>query len=75
MCFNKAEVLRLGGAEVAISYLELLDCNIGPKGANGMGMALSYGHNVSLLTLKLDYNHTLGSDGKQISSQASEYTT
>jgi len=58
-----SEVLRLGGAEVAISYLELLDCNIGPKGANGLGMALSYGNNVSLLTLKLDYNHTLGSDG------------
>lgn len=40
-----------------------MDCNVGPKGANALGNSLSYGHNVSLLTLKLDYNHTLGSEG------------
>lgn len=28
-----------------------------------MGQALSFGHNISLLTLKLDYNHTLGTEG------------
>lgn len=58
-----AEVLRLGGAEVAISYLELLDNNIGSRGCNALGQALSFGHNVSLLTLKLDYNVQLGTDG------------
>ena len=46
-----------------ISFLELFDNNIGPKGANALGSALSYGHNLSLLTLKLDYNGTLGDDG------------
>lgn len=61
----QAEVLRLGGADVAINFLELLDNNIGPKGATALGAALSYGHNVSLLTLKLDYNQSLGSEGKE----------
>lgn len=59
-------MLRLGGADVAISYLELLDNNVGWKGANALGISLSYGHNISLLTLKLDYNHTLGDDGNNI---------
>jgi Ran GTPase-activating protein (RanGAP) involved in mRNA processing and transport len=53
----------LGGAEVKISFLELFDSNIGPKGAKALGMSLSYGHNLSLLTLKLDYNGTLGDEG------------
>lgn len=56
-------MLRLGGADVAISFLELLDNNIGPRGANALGQSLSYGHNISLLTLKLDYNPTLGTEG------------
>jgi hypothetical protein len=60
---QKAEVLRLGGADVAISFLELLDNNIGSRGANALGQALSYGNNISLLTLKLDFNQTLGSVG------------
>lgn len=46
-----------------LSFLELFDNNIGPKGANALGTALSYGHNLSLLSLKLDYNATLGDDG------------
>jgi len=58
-----AEVLRLGGAEVAISYLELLDNNVGVRGARSLGQALTYGQNRSLLTLKLDYNASLGSEG------------
>ena len=58
-----AEVLRLGGADVKLSYLELLDCNIGPRGANAIGASLSRGHNLSLLTLKLDYNSSLGDEG------------
>ena len=32
-----AEALRLGGAEVKIAFLELLDNNIGPRGAMGLG--------------------------------------
>jgi len=48
---------------VRISYLELLDCNIGAKGASAIGTSLSHGHNLSLLTLKLDYNSTLGDEG------------
>jgi hypothetical protein len=56
-------VLRLGGADVAVSFLELLDNNIGPKGANALGASLSFGYNISLLTLKLDYNQSMGSEG------------
>lgn len=58
-----AEVLRLGGAEVPIAYLELLDNNIGAPGAHCLGQALARGQNKSLLTLKLDYNSSLGSEG------------
>lgn len=60
----QAEVLRLGGSDVKLFYLELLDNNIGPRGANALGASLSYGHNLSLLTLKLDFNQSLGNDGK-----------
>jgi len=59
----QAEVLRLGGAEVQIAYLELMDNNIGPKGALALGTSLSQGNNLSLLTLKLDYNTTMGTSG------------
>lgn len=58
-----AELLRLGGAEVALTYLELLDNNIGPQGAKWLGQSLSFGQNKSLQTLKLDYNFSLGSEG------------
>jgi hypothetical protein len=44
--------------------LELLDNNIGPKGANALGASLAFGNNISLLTLKLDYNQSMGSEGK-----------
>lgn len=60
----QAEVLRLGGAEVKLSYLELLDDKIGPRGAIALGAALSQSNNLSLLTLKLDYNSQLGLEGK-----------
>jgi Ran GTPase-activating protein (RanGAP) involved in mRNA processing and transport len=56
-------VLRLGGAEVKLSYLELFDNDIGPRGALALGIALSKGHNLSLLTLKLDFNTQLGNQG------------
>lgn len=58
-----AEVLRLGGAEVKISFLELLDNNIGARGCLALGTSLSKGNNLSLLTLSLDYNMTVGSAG------------
>ncbi len=56
-------MLRLGGADVKLSYLELLDNEIGPRGALGLGLSLSKGHNLSLLTLKLDFNPLIGSIG------------
>ena len=58
-----AEILRLGGAELPMAYLELLDCNVGYRGAHALGQSLMCGQNRSLLTLKLDYNSSLGSDG------------
>jgi len=58
-----AEVLRLGGADVQIQYLELTDNNIAARGALAIGASLSKGNNLSLLTLKLDYNTTLGTEG------------
>jgi hypothetical protein len=48
---------------VKIFYLELFDNNIGPKGASALGASLSYGHNLSLLTLKLDFNQSMGTEG------------
>ena len=56
-------MLRLGGAEVAISYLELLDNNVGPRGAHYLGASLAQNNNLSLLSLKLDFNSTLGLEG------------
>lgn len=58
-----AEVLRLGGSECKITYLEILNDNIGARGAMALGSALSYGNNLSLLTLKLDFNKELGTSG------------
>ena len=59
-------MLRLGGAEVVISYLELLDDNVGPRGAHYLGASLSQNNNLSLLTLKLDFNSTLGLEGMKL---------
>jgi hypothetical protein len=58
-----AEVLRLGGAEVQPAYLELLDVGIGPKGCMALGQSLAKGKNLSLCTLKLDYNVSIGGEG------------
>lgn len=58
-----AEVLRLGGAEVRISYLEILHDNISTRGCLAIGSSLSKGKNLSLLTLKLDYNCNIGTAG------------
>jgi len=46
-CFSVAELLRLGGAELRIDFLELLDCGVGKEGGRAFGRALSCG--VSLL--------------------------
>ena len=46
-----------------MAYLEMLDCNVGYRGAHALGQSLMCGQNRSLLTLKLDYNSSLGSDG------------
>ena len=59
-------MLRLGGAEVQITYLELFDDGVGPKGALALGQSLSSGRNLSLCTLKLDYNVSIGAEGTWI---------
>jgi hypothetical protein len=56
---------------VKIFYLELFDNNIGPKGASALGASLSYGHNLSLLTLKLDFNQSMGTEGEYSRPQQS----
>lgn len=58
-----SEILRLGGGDIKIQYLELIDNNITNKGCNALGTALSYGNNLSLLTLKLNYNTEIGTLG------------
>ena len=62
-CASLAELLRLGGADVAIAYLELFDNNVGARGALALGRSLSCDMNKSLMTLKLDYNSSLGAEG------------
>ena len=58
-----AELLRLGGAEIQLQYLELMDNNITSTGAFSLGRSLSCMMNRSLLTLNLDYNMSLKSEG------------
>ena len=58
--------MRTGGAEVQINVLDLIDNNIGPMGALALGQSLAHGGNLSLLTLRLDYNVTLGTKGSVI---------
>ncbi|CAM9362096.1 unnamed protein product [Chrysoparadoxa australica] len=58
-----AELLRLGGAEVQLEFLELFENQVSIRGATALGQALCIGCNKSLLTLKLDYNLQLGSEG------------
>jgi hypothetical protein len=48
---------------VKLTYLELMDNKIAEKGALALGTSLSKGNNLSLLTLVLDYNTTLGTTG------------
>ncbi len=60
---KQAEVLRLGGADVRLQFLELMEVQLEPSGALSLGMSLSFGNNLSLLSLKLDHNRSLGSEG------------
>ena len=45
--------------------MELLDDGIGARGCLALGAACSQGHNLSLLTLKLDFNSQIGAQGAQ----------
>jgi hypothetical protein len=58
-----AEVLRLGGAECQLQYLELIDNQIGARGCRALGVAIMVGGNKSLQTLKLDHNPNIGVEG------------
>jgi len=58
-----AEVLRLGGAEVQLEYLEVFDSGVGSRGCRALGVSLMVGANKSLQTLRLDYNDQVGSEG------------
>ena len=58
-----AEVLRLGGSECKIKFLEIMNDTIGARGAMALGSSLGHGGNLSLLTLKLDFNKELGTSG------------
>jgi hypothetical protein len=64
-----AEFLK-GGGNVNVSFLELMDNKIGARGAAALGEALccmpdknGIEYPTKLVTLKLDYNNTLGSEG------------
>jgi hypothetical protein len=48
---------------VQLLYLDLLGNEIGPMGGFALGKSLAKGYNVSLLTLKLDYNTSLSNEG------------
>ena len=41
----------------------MIDDNIGLMGGLALGQSLAHGGNLSLVILKLDYNHTLGTKG------------
>ena len=58
-----AELLRLGAKELNISFLELMDCKIGRRGAFALGRSLSCATNTTLTSLRLDHNSDLKSEG------------
>ena len=55
--------LREGGEDVKIQFLQLLDCNVSVRGCDALGSALRLGGNTSLVTLNLDHNTKIGSEG------------
>uniref|UniRef100_A0A7R9U7G5 Uncharacterized protein n=1 Tax=Pinguiococcus pyrenoidosus TaxID=172671 RepID=A0A7R9U7G5_9STRA len=58
-----AELLRLGGADLQLALLELVDAGVEIDGAVALGRSLATGMNVSLRILRLDYNPGIGSEG------------
>ena len=54
-----------GGNEIAVSYVELMDNNIGARGCEALGAALDCapGKVNKIVSLKLDYNGTIGCEG------------
>mmetsp|Transcript_3578 Transcript_3578/g.3935 ORF Transcript_3578/g.3935 Transcript_3578/m.3935 type:complete len:366 (+) Transcript_3578:240-1337(+) len=57
-----AEILRLGGSELQLNFLELMGGRISHHGALDIGRSLSVAVNKSLIVLMLDFN-PLGSEG------------
>jgi hypothetical protein len=62
-----ADYLVKGGGDIAVSYVELMDNNIGARGCCALGEALDCGPDKKapskVVSLKLDYNSTIGCDG------------
>lgn len=60
-----ADYLVKGGVDIAVSYLELMDNNIGARGCAALGEALNCAPNKpsKIVSLKLDYNSTIGCEG------------
>ncbi len=62
----QAQVLQRCEPDIKLQYLELLETDIGPRSGHELGRALTRGGNLTLLTLKLDFNTTLGTTGLEI---------
>jgi hypothetical protein len=46
-----------------LTHVEFMDCLVGPVGCRALGDALMLGANKSLMTLRLDNNPAIGSEG------------
>ena len=54
----------MNGAEhMPLTYLEMMDCSVGPEGCKALGEALDGKNPTKLLTLKINYNPQIGDDG------------
>lgn len=62
-CNSVAELLRLGGEQMPIQALRILDNRIGDRGCKALGSALRFGCNVTLKTLYLQNDDTIGDAG------------
>ncbi|MFN3520494.1 MAG: hypothetical protein ACK4YT_13695, partial [Sphingomonas sp.] len=60
--------LRFGGDGMKLMCMELLQCDVGPRGCASLGQALGFGGNVALATLRLDCNPDIGDEGAQLLS-------
>lgn len=59
----QADVLLHGLDLVQITHLQLMDNQIGGPGCLALGEALMLGGNTSLMTLRLDHNAGMGTEG------------